>query len=83
MSVLECSAGVDERRGRKGREKGRKTVNIPKKERKEGKRYPGPRSLEDTYASKKIKTQKKINKIIREENKERTPGGTKKRFKKN
>ena len=44
---------------RKGREKGRKTVNIPKKERKEGRRYPGPRSLEDTYASKKIKTQKK------------------------
>ena len=45
---------------RKGREKGRKTVNIPKKERR--RRYPGPRSLEDTYASKKIKTQKKSTK---------------------
>ena len=42
---------------RKGREKGRKTVNIPKKERR--RRYPGPRSLEDTYASKKNQNTKK------------------------
>ena len=61
---------------RKGRENGRHT-----KERKEKKiswsQVPGR-----YICQLKIKT-KKINKIIREENKERTPGGTKKSFKKN